>query len=142
MSMHATEVGASQMAPEFVYDLLSRDDEETRRILDNVISIVIPCFNPDGQIMVTDWYHKYVGTPYEGGNPPWLYQKYVGHDNNRDAFQTNRSNRNTWRRSCSASGFRRPTSIITTWARTARASTCRRTRIRCGRTPIRWCGAR
>ena len=89
MGLHATEVGASQMAPEFVYDLLSRDDEETRRILDNVISIVIPCFNPDGQIMVADWYHKYVGTPYEGGNPPWLYQKYVGHDNNRDAFQTN-----------------------------------------------------
>ena len=89
MGLHATEVGAAQMAPEFVYDLLSRDDEETRRILDNVISIVIPCFNPDGQIMVADWYHKYVGTPYEGGNPPSLYQKYVGHDNNRDAFQTN-----------------------------------------------------
>ena len=53
-----------------------------------------------------------------------------------------RSNRNTPRRSCSASGFRRPTSIITRWARTARASTCRRTRIRSGRTPIRWCGAR
>jgi len=89
MSMHATEIGGAQMAPELVYDQLSRTDEEARKILDNVISIVVPCFNPDGQIMVTDWYRKYVDTEYEGSNPPWLYQKYAGHDNNRDAFQTN-----------------------------------------------------
>jgi zinc carboxypeptidase len=89
MSMHATEIGGAQMAPELVYDELSRKDEEAQRILDNVISIVVPCFNPDGEIMVTDWYRKYVDTPYEGSNPPWLYQKYAGHDNNRDAFQTN-----------------------------------------------------
>jgi hypothetical protein len=89
MSMHATEIGGSQMAPELVYDELSRKDEEAQRILDNVISIVVPSFNPDGEIMVTDWYRKYVDTEYEGSNPPWLYQKYAGHDNNRDAFQTN-----------------------------------------------------
>ncbi len=89
MSMHATEIGGAQMAPELVYDELSRTDEEAKRILDNVISIIVPCFNPDGQIMVTDWYRKYVDTPFEGSNPPWLYQKYAGHDNNRDAFQTN-----------------------------------------------------
>ena len=89
MSMHATEIGGTQMAPELAYDLLSRKDEEARRILDNVIFIEVPCFNPDGEIMVTDWYNKQLGTPYEGTNPPWLYQKYAGHDNNRDAFQTN-----------------------------------------------------
>lgn len=89
MSMHATEIGGSQMAPELVYDELSRKDEEAQRILDNVISIVVPSFNPDGEIMVTDWYRKYVDTEFEGSNPPGLYQKYVGHDNNRDAFQTN-----------------------------------------------------
>jgi hypothetical protein len=89
MSMHATEIGGTQMAPELAYDLLNRKDEETRRILDNVIFIEVPCFNPDGEIMVTDWYNKQLGTPYEGSNPPWLYQKYAGHDNNRDAFQTN-----------------------------------------------------
>jgi hypothetical protein len=89
MSMHATEIGGTQMAPELAYDLLARKDEETRRILDNVIFIEVPCFNPDGEIMVTDWYNKQLGTPYEGSNPPWLYQKYAGHDNNRDAFQTN-----------------------------------------------------
>jgi len=89
MSLHATEIGGTQMAPELTYDLLSRDDDETRRILNNVIFLMIPCFNPDGQIMITDWYNKCLGTEYEGCNLPWLYHKYVGHDNNRDAFQTN-----------------------------------------------------
>ncbi|TRO46899.1 peptidase M14 family protein, partial [Candidatus Bathyarchaeota archaeon] len=89
MSLHATEIGGTQMAPELAYDLLSRDDDETKRILDNVVFLMVPCFNPDGQIMVTDWYDKWVGTEYEGTGLPWLYHKYVGHDNNRDAFQTN-----------------------------------------------------
>ncbi len=89
MSIHATEVGGTQMAPELIYDLLTREDEETQLILDNVISLFIPCFNPDGQLMVTDWYEKWLGTEYEGSSLPWLYHKYTGHDNNRDAFQTN-----------------------------------------------------
>jgi len=89
MSLHATEIGGTQMAPELAYDLLTRTDEETKRILENVIFLMIPCFNPDGQIMVTDWYYKWLGTEYEGCNLPWLYHKYVGHDNNRDAFMCN-----------------------------------------------------
>jgi murein tripeptide amidase MpaA len=89
MSLHATEIGGSQVAPELAYDLVARDDEETRRMLDNVILPLVPSFNPDGQIMVTDWYRKMLGTAYEGSGLPRLYHKYVGHDNNRDAFQTN-----------------------------------------------------
>lgn len=89
MSMHATEIGGAQMSPELVYDLVTRDDAETRRILDNVVFLLIPSFNPDGQIMVTDWYNKYLGTPYEASNLPWLYNKYNGHDNNRDALTMN-----------------------------------------------------
>ena len=89
MSMHATEVGGSQMAPELIYDLVARTDPEAQRILDNVVAIMVPSFNPDGQIWVTDFYNKYVGTQYEGANYPSLYTQYAGHDNNRDAFMTN-----------------------------------------------------
>ncbi len=89
MSLHATEIGGTQMAPELAYDLMSREDAETLSILDNVIFLMVPCFNPDGQIMVTDWYNRWLDTEYEGGSLPWLYHTYAGHDNNRDAFQTN-----------------------------------------------------
>ena len=89
MSLHATEIGGTQMAPELAHDLLTRDDEETKRILNSVVFLMVPCFNPDGQIMVTDWYNRWLDTEYEGTGLPWLYHKYVGHDNNRDAFQTN-----------------------------------------------------
>lgn len=84
MGLHATEIGGTQMTPEFAYDLVSREDEETQRILNNVVFFMIPCFNPDGEIMVTDWYRETKGSEYEGSSLPWLYHKYAGHDNNRD----------------------------------------------------------
>jgi len=84
MSLHATEIGGAQMAPELTFDLITRTDEETQRILKNVVFFLIPSFNPDGQIMVTDWYNETLGTEFEGAGLPWLYHKYVGHDNNRD----------------------------------------------------------
>ena len=88
-ALHSSEVAASQTAAEFVYDSLSRTDEEAQRMLDNVISIVMPSINPDGTQMIADWYMKYVGTPHEASGLPWLYQKYSGHDNNRDGFALN-----------------------------------------------------
>jgi len=66
MSLHASEVGGTQMTPELTYDLLTRNDKETKRILDNVLCFMIPCINPDGQVMITDWYKETVGTKYEG----------------------------------------------------------------------------
>jgi hypothetical protein len=89
MSLHASEIGGTQMSPELAYDLLSQEDEETARILENVIVVMVPCFNPDGLNMTADWYNSTLGKEYEGVMMPWLYHKYAGHDNNRDAFQTN-----------------------------------------------------
>ena len=88
-ALHSSEVAASQTAAEFVHDSLTRTDEESARMLDHVISIVVPSINPDGTQMIADWYMKYVGTPYEAAGLPWLYQKYAGHDNNRDGFALN-----------------------------------------------------
>ncbi len=89
MSLHASEVGGTQMAPELTYDMLTRNDKETKRILDNVLYFMIPCFNPDGEVMITDWYNETVGTEYEGLSMPFLYHKYTGHDNNRDGDYLN-----------------------------------------------------
>ena len=89
MSLHANEIGGTQMAPELAYELLAKNCEDTKKILDEVIFIMVPCWNPDGQIMVTDWYTKWLGTEFEGCNMPWLFHKYAGHDNNRDAFYQN-----------------------------------------------------
>ncbi len=88
-ALHSTEVAASQSAAEIAYEMVTRDDEEMLRILDNTIAIMIPAFNPDGNIIVTDWYNRWVGTEYEGVGPPELYHHYIGHDNNRDAFMQN-----------------------------------------------------
>ena len=85
-NIHSTEIASSQMAMEWAYTLATADDPETKRRLDNVVLLLAPSINPDGQIMVTDWYRKYLGTRYEGGPMPELYHHYVGHDNNRDWY--------------------------------------------------------
>jgi hypothetical protein len=85
-SIHATEVASTHSAIQFVYNLLTQDTPKFRAILDNVIILLVPSQNPDGVDIVTRWYRKTLGTPYEGTPPPELYQKYVGHDNNRDWY--------------------------------------------------------
>ncbi|WP_242653221.1 M14 family metallopeptidase [Sphingomonas jatrophae] len=87
--LHSSEIGSSLTAVEFTHAMVTRTDPEMMNVLANVITIIMPSLNPDGHDMVHDWYMKYVGTPYEGGPMPWMYQKYVGHDNNRDAFMLN-----------------------------------------------------
>src|SRR6516165_10702195 len=85
-SIHATEIGASQMSLELVHRLATEDSPAVKKILDNVILLLVPSLNPDGQIMVTDWFNKNVGTPYMPSPIPYLYHPYVGHDNNRDMY--------------------------------------------------------
>jgi hypothetical protein len=89
-SLHATEIAASQMAMELAYLLVTgKTPFDADEALSDVIVLLSPTINPDGQQMVTDWYRKYVGTKYEGGSMPWLYHHYAGHDNNRDWFMFN-----------------------------------------------------
>jgi hypothetical protein len=86
-NLHATEIGSSQMAMEFAYKLVAgKTCFDADEVLNDVVVLLAPTINPDGQQMVTDWYRKYVGTAHEGGPMPWLYQYYTGHDNNRDWF--------------------------------------------------------
>jgi len=85
-NIHSTEIGASQMAMEWAHALATAEDAETKRRLDEVVLLLMPSINPDGQVMETEWYRKNLGTRYEGGRLPWLYHHYVGHDNNRDWF--------------------------------------------------------
>ncbi len=87
--LHSSEVAASQTIAEVTWEMATREDEVMRGILENTVAIMIPCLNPDGEIMITEWYERWVGTEYEGASLPVLYHPYIGHDNNRDAFMTN-----------------------------------------------------
>ena len=100
--LHSTEVAGPQHTPLLAYDLLRGVDEPaTKALLENVVVMLWPTINPDGQQMVAEWYMKNVGTPYELSGLPRLYQEYVGHDNNRDAYMMNmiesRVIEHTWR---------------------------------------------
>lgn len=87
--LHATEtVGAHQLI-QMVYNFISRDDPETLRILDNVVILFTHC-NPDGQELVSSWYMRNEEPKMRSFDDiPRLYQKYIGHDNNRDFFMMN-----------------------------------------------------
>ncbi len=88
--LHATEVAHAQHAIQLAYDLVTGDDDpEIAAILEDVVLVLWFSINPDGQTMVADWYEQNLGTPYEVASIPFLYQKYVGHDNNRDGYMIN-----------------------------------------------------
>lgn len=83
-NIHATEIGSSQMVMELAYRLATNDSLQA--LLRHTVVLLIPSMNPDGQLMVTEWYRTNLGTRWEGGPLPWLYHPYVGHDNNRDWY--------------------------------------------------------
>ncbi len=87
--LHATEVAGAQHTIQLAYELVSSEEARISDIRENVITVLWPSLNPDGQTMVSDWYMSNVGTQYEVSGLPTLYQKYIGHDNNRDAYMLN-----------------------------------------------------
>jgi hypothetical protein len=85
-TIHATEVASTHSAVEFAYKMLTDESPRFQTIRKDTILIMVPSLNPDGLDIVTQWYRKTLGTKFEGTSPPELYQKYVGHDNNRDWY--------------------------------------------------------
>lgn len=87
--LHANEVLGAQQLLEMVYRMVSADDAETKRILDNCIILFVHA-NPDGMDLVSNWYMRESDPKKRSAdNLPRLYQKYIGHDNNRDFYAAN-----------------------------------------------------
>ncbi len=85
--LHASEIAGSQHTPQLAYEILSHaNDPQMKEIFDNVIFFLWPTINPDGQdIVVKNCRETMFGRP--GTNEP--YEKYMGHDNNRDSYMMN-----------------------------------------------------
>jgi hypothetical protein len=89
--LHANEVLGIHQWIETLYQILSRNDDETKRILKSTIILFVHA-NPDGQELQSNWYMRHTDTLKRNtANLPRLYQKYIGHDNNRDFYMTNMS---------------------------------------------------
>jgi hypothetical protein len=86
--LHATETVGTHQLIETAYQLASRTDKETLEILDNVVVLLVHA-NPDGQELVSSWYMREEEPTRRRTNIPRLYQKYAGHNNNRDFFMNN-----------------------------------------------------
>jgi hypothetical protein len=87
--LHASETVGSQQLMEWVYQMVSRTDEETLRFLNDVIVLNVQA-NPDGQELVANWYMREKDPLKRSLNGlPRLYAKYVGHDDNRDFYMSN-----------------------------------------------------
>jgi hypothetical protein len=87
--LHASESVNAQALFTETYDFLSRSDPETLRILNDDILLLVP-INPDGMELVSNWYMRAADPKQRSlGGLPRLYQKYVGHDDNRDSYIAN-----------------------------------------------------
>ncbi len=87
--IHANETSGYQQLIEMAYQMASRSDEETLRFLNDTILLCVEA-NPDGADLVADWYMRAAEPAKRSlNNLPRLYQKYAGHDNNRDFYMAN-----------------------------------------------------
>lgn len=86
--LHASETVGSHQLIETVWQLASATDPEVQRILKDVI-VLCAHANPDGQELVSNWYMREPDpTKRVLTTTPRLYQKYIGHDNNRDFYMS------------------------------------------------------
>jgi hypothetical protein len=84
--LHANEVLGAQQLIELVHQLASATDAETERILRDVVVLAVHA-NPDGHELVANWYMRAPDPQKRSlAGLPRAYQKYVGHDNNRDFY--------------------------------------------------------
>src|SRR5262245_43142574 len=84
--LHASEVLCAQANLETLYQFLAATDPETLRILEDVVILFVHA-NPDGHDLVADWYMRERDPKKRTlSGLPRLYQKYIGHDNNRDFY--------------------------------------------------------
>jgi hypothetical protein len=83
--LHASEVLGAQQLIETCYEMVARDDDEAKRIRDNVIILFVHA-NPDGMDLCSNWYMQESDPTKRNLRIPRLYQKYIGHDNNRDFY--------------------------------------------------------
>jgi hypothetical protein len=87
--LHATEVLGAHQLIETVYQLVSRNDAETLRLLDDLVILAVHA-NPDGMQLVSSWYMRRQDPSRRSTEGlPVLYEKYAGHDNNRDFYMSN-----------------------------------------------------
>ena len=87
MSIHSHEIGGGLASPQIVFDLLTGRCEKAEEILNNIIYVLFPSVNPDGQNIVYNFYKKYEGTELEGTQTYLAnYHKFAAHANNRDFF--------------------------------------------------------
>ena len=87
--LHATEVLGAHQLIETVYQLVSRNDPETLRVLNDLVILAVHA-NPDGMQLVSNWYMRRQDPARRSTEAlPVLYEKYAGHDNNRDFYMSN-----------------------------------------------------
>ena len=87
--IHSNETVGIMQLIETAWQLTSRTDAENMRILNNCVVLLTHC-NPDGHEMISNWYMRNpIPEKRSLEHLPKLYQKYIGHDNNRDFYMVN-----------------------------------------------------
>ncbi len=89
--LHSTEMGSPEMLMELAYRLITSEQDDIKKIRENVIVLINPVSEPDGRDKQVDWYYRFskARKNYDDGfrySPPY-WGKYVFHDNNRDGIQ-------------------------------------------------------